>query len=34
LQLDAVTAVFLGVGYIITAIIIFTLQHGYIDLFN
>ena len=34
LQVDATTAIFLGVGYIITAIIIFTLQHGYIDLFN
>ena len=33
-QIDVVTAIVLGVVYTVSAIIIFTLQHGYIDLFN
>lgn len=33
-QVDLLAAVFLGVAYSVVAILIFTLQNGYIDLFE
>jgi hypothetical protein len=33
-QIDVVTAIVLGVVYTVSAILIITLQNGYIDLFN